>query len=278
MNRRTLPRLLALAGAGAAVLGSVLMSPAQAAPMAQPVAGLAYNCARIAVSSDGNANDRDDVGASAVALALLAKRGQQTRLVHWDYNNFLGVRDGNREGEMWASTEAVGATFGYQVGGVFWNDQGDLNGAINHLAAQINQTGPDNRLCIVGAGPMSVIYQALARTNPAVHGNVTLVTHSSWNDQTKEAFGRGWNFYDITGRFPGLQVQRIWDQNGGLGTQVGLGAWGWMNGDQDQRLRQVVGRIYASNVNGDVSDAGMMYFLITGDGGANPGKIQGFLG
>ena len=45
---------------------------------------------RIAISSDGNPDaDADDVGATPLMLAVLAKAGLQNNLVHYDFNNFL---------------------------------------------------------------------------------------------------------------------------------------------------------------------------------------------
>ena len=45
---------------------------------------------RIAYSSDGNYNDPDDIGATPIALAILAEYGAQSKLVHVSYNSILG--------------------------------------------------------------------------------------------------------------------------------------------------------------------------------------------
>jgi len=42
---------------------------------------------RIAISSDGNQHDSDDWGATAVTLAIIANRGLQNKVVHYDYAN-----------------------------------------------------------------------------------------------------------------------------------------------------------------------------------------------
>lgn len=42
---------------------------------------------RIAVTADGNQHDKDDWGASPLGLAILAQRGLQANVVHYDYNS-----------------------------------------------------------------------------------------------------------------------------------------------------------------------------------------------
>ena len=92
--------------AAAAVAAVTLLGPGAVAAHAAPPA-LNYPCERIAVSSDGNYHDRDDIGASAMALALLAERGQQSRLVHWDYNSHLGSSTASWERDMVTATEGT---------------------------------------------------------------------------------------------------------------------------------------------------------------------------
>ncbi|AXT59326.1 hypothetical protein D1816_02840 [Aquimarina sp. AD10] len=48
---------------------------------------------RIAISSDGNQHDSDDWGATAVTLAIIANRGLQNKVVHYDYANHVWNND-----------------------------------------------------------------------------------------------------------------------------------------------------------------------------------------
>ncbi|SCG37456.1 carbohydrate-binding protein [Micromonospora coxensis] len=246
--------------------------PAQAAPPA-----LDFGCERIAWSSDGNYHDRDDIGASAMALALLAERGQQSRLVHWDYNSHLGSSTASWERDMVTATEGVGGRFGYDVAGIFRNSQTNLNAAVTHLRSAVDASTATNQLCLVGAGPMGVVYRALQGSNSAARQHVTLISHSDWNNNHDDDDNR-WNLADIRRDFPQVKYKRIPDQNAGLGTGGGEAKWSWMADNSDQRLRyvhNVVNNIM--NKKGDVSDAGMMYYLITGDDSGNANKLRTFL-
>ncbi|WBB54652.1 hypothetical protein [Verrucosispora sp. WMMD573] len=258
--------------AAAALLGSSLAVPAAAAAPA-----LNFGCERIAWSSDGNYHDRDDIGASSMALALLAEKGQQSRLVHWDYNSHLGSSNASWERDMKTATEGTGGQFGYNVSGIFRDSQANLNGAVTSLRSAVNASTAGSRLCLVGAGPMGVIYRALQGSNTAVHQHVTLISHSAWNNNHDDDDNR-WNLADIRRDFPQVKYKRIPDQNAGLGTGGGEEKWAWMANNSDQRLRyvhNVVNNIM--NKKGDVSDSGMMYYIITGDDAGNANKLRTFL-
>ncbi|RKN41058.1 hypothetical protein [Micromonospora endolithica] len=260
----------------AAVAALGLLGPAATAASAAAPA-LNFGCERIAWSSDGNYHDRDDIGASAMAIALLAENGQQSRLVHWDYNSHLGSSNSSWEQDMITATEGTASQFGYDVGVIFRNSQTNLDSAVTHLKNKVNASTSASRLCLVGAGPMGVVHRALAASNPAVHGHVTLISHSDWNNNHDDD-DNIWNLADIRRDFPNVKYRRIPDQNAGLGTNGGEAKWSWMANSSDQRLRyvhNVVNNIM--NKNGDVSDAGMMYFLITGDDAGNATKLRTFL-
>ncbi|MGB2568648.1 hypothetical protein ACPFP2_09390 [Micromonospora citrea] len=248
-----------------------------AAPAQAAAPTLNYPCERIAVSSDGNYHDRDDIGASAMALALLAEKGQQSRLVHWDYNSHLGSSNASWEQDMVTATEGTAAQFGYDVGVIFRNSQTDLGRAVNHLKNKIDASTASNRLCLVGAGPMGVVYRALDVSNPAQHPYVTLISHSDWNNNHDDD-DNIFNLADIRRDFPQVRYTRIQDQNAGLGTNGGEARWSWMSTSSDPGLRyvhNVVNNIM--NKSGDVSDAGMFYYLITGDDAGNATKLRNFL-
>ncbi|WBB54662.1 hypothetical protein [Verrucosispora sp. WMMD573] len=248
---------------------------ATAASAAAPA--LSFGCERIAWSSDGNYHDRDDIGASAMAIALLAEKGQQSRLVHWDYNSHLGSSNSSWEQDMVTAAESTANQFGYDVGVIFRNSQANLGNAANHLRNKINASTASSRLCLVGAGPMGVIYRALDASNRDVHGHVTLISHSDWNNNHDDD-DNIWNLADIRRDFPDVKYRRIPDQNAGLGTGGGEAKWSWMASSADQRLRYVHNVINnIMNKNGDVSDAGMMYFLITGDDAGNATKLRTLL-
>jgi hypothetical protein len=56
----------------------------------QNAGAVTYSNNRIAIDADGNHNDTDDCGATPIELALLARRGLQAKLVHYDWANIIG--------------------------------------------------------------------------------------------------------------------------------------------------------------------------------------------
>ena len=254
---------------------------------------LDFGCSRIAWSSDGNFHDRDDMGASALAVALLAEKGQQKRLVHWDYNSHLGTSNGSWERIMTRATEGTAKRFGYNMS-VFKDSQKSQNAAVGSLRDAINASSPGNRLCLVGAGPMGVIYRALRASKSSAHPHVTLVSHSWWNNVHDDDKNR-YNLVDILNKFPRVHYygntcldsrckrklsgegNKLPDQNRGLGTGGGQGRWKWLKRSSDSRLRYVYSIIDDMNKRGDVSDAGMMLFLITGKKSGDVNDVRGFL-
>jgi hypothetical protein len=259
----------------------ILLENKEPTPTPTPTSGLgpklAVACTRLAVSSDGNYHDEDDIGASAMALALLAEQKQQDRLVHWDFNAHLGKTLPDRERKMMIATMGTGRHFGFDKKSVFWEDQANLDASVSDLRAKINGSTPTNRLCILGAGPMGVIYRALVGSDMAALENVTLVSHSDWNNEHNDDNNR-WNLADIRRDFPAVKYQRIPDQNAGLGTGGGMARWSWMKSSSDQNLNYVHNVIERlENKDGDVSDAGMTYYAITGDQSGDAIKFRTFL-
>ena len=238
---------------------------------------LDYDCERIAWSSDGNQHDPDDIGASALALLLLAERGQQGRLAHWDHSSHLGDNNPSMEQQMVESVEETARRIGYDMSRIY-NDQRDLSGSVNSIAQAINASSATNRLCFVVAGPHGVAYRGIAQADPSKFQHVTMISHSNWNDTHDDA-DNIYNLADIKRDFPGLNFQAIRDQNGtnGLGTSVGEEAWAWMKSSSDAGTRWVGEVIDNANIRGDVSDSGMMWYVLQGDEFGNPTKFRDYL-
>jgi hypothetical protein len=288
MSRAT--RRGALVGACSLMLGAVVTAAGTAAArtddntatgnatsFADAAPELDFGCTRIAWSSDGNYHDRDDIGGSAMALALLAERGQQSRLVHWDYNSHLGSSITSWEKDMTTATVGTATQFGDGADQIFRDSQENLTAAVTHLRAVIDASTASNTLCLVGAGPMGVIYRALDGSNTDAHQHVTLISHSTWNNNHDDDDNK-WNLADIRRDLPQVGYTQIPDQNPGLGTGGDEAKWSWMADNTDARLQfvhNVVNNIM--NKKGDVSDAGMMYFIITGDKAGNASKLRSFL-
>ncbi|MEM0913418.1 MAG: hypothetical protein AAGK09_02295 [Planctomycetota bacterium] len=215
---------------------------------------------RIAISADGNPDaDSDDVGATPMTLAILAKAGLQDKLVHYDFNNWLEYKpiepDKNR---LWHSAMGGQARWGFDEG-VFFDAAYDPDGAIANLTEQINASTADDPLYLVAAGPVELVYRAIEAADPAAMEHVIYVSHHKYNNYHKS---RLWhrNLDDILELYPDLTILQIKDQNGGLKTKSNED-WFWLRDHQDPNLQWVFDRIVASK-KPDVSDAGMLTWLL----------------
>jgi hypothetical protein len=224
---------------------------------------------RIAWSADGNFNDEDDWAASPVALAIFAEFGVKDRLVHFDYNSIL--TDTNPEWEKIHETSVLGAAerYGFPKS-VFHDCRKDLDAAVESLRKAVDASSADDPLYFIIAGPMEVAHLALQKADPAKRGFVTALSHSRWNDgyDTKSTFR-----HTKRSVIPqGVRWVQITDQNRLLTTSPygrpakdeEWPAWFWMRDSDDPKVRFLWERMRVTT-RADCSDAGMAYFLMTGD-------------
>lgn len=236
---------------------------------------------RIAYSADGNHNDPDDWIASPVALAIFAECGVKNQLVHFDYNCILPQT--NPEWEKIHADSVLGAArhYGYDPSS-FFDCRKDLEGAIDSLVKAINDSSADNPLYFIVAGPMEVPYLAIQKSDPAKQKFVYCISHSRWND----GFARGYTFTHTkrTVITSGVNWVQIADQNrllslspyGKPGPPESFAAYHWMRDSADARVRFLWERMLVST-RPDPSDAGMAYFLVSGDEETDPEKLKKLL-
>ncbi len=136
---------------------------------------------RIAISSDGNWHDRDDISSSAIVVAMLGKTGNQSRLLHYEFADHYWVTSLTREEAMRTSVVDTASQWG-GFGPVFFNGTRSRDAAVSHLVAEINKSTADDPLVIMGLGPMQTIGLAVAQSDPTRRGYVTLMSHGTWND------------------------------------------------------------------------------------------------
>lgn len=259
---------------------------------------------RIAISSDGNDHDCDDITATAVTIALLARTGNASKLVYYGHSDHIWstglygrqCAGGNRETEMEISSLETARLWGGFNESVFINAKAHTATAVSRLTTQINASTASDPLWIVGAGPMQVIGMALAASDTSRRQYVTVLSHSDWNnvhskspsthenEHSHPGFSPLWNFSDL-GTVLGARLVRIIDQNPGL--QRPQSEYFWLRDAGDPRLRRLWDRHVVSDTNNnhqgfDCSDAGMIYWLLTGanNGGdqhATPVKLRAIL-
>jgi hypothetical protein len=236
---------------------------------------------RIAWSCDGNHNDPDDWAASPVALAIFAACGTRDRLVHFDYNCILPQTDPEWERTHAESVLGAADRFGYDRG-VFHDCQKDLAGALASIARAIDDSSADNPLYFIVAGPMEVPLRGIAKSDPSKRRHVYCISHSRWND----GYSRRYTFTNTKRSVieSGVHWVQIRDQNRLLSTSPygrkplpeQWQPYHWMRDSDDPGVRFLWDRLEVST-RPDPSDAGMAYFVMTGDEEASPSKLERLL-
>ncbi len=235
----------------------------------------------IAWTCDGNHNDEDDWAASALALALFAEFGVKDHLIHFDYNNILPATNPDWEQEHRKSVLGAVRHWGYDAAR-FHDCRRAPDAAIKSLAAAIESASGARPLYLVVAGPVEVLYRALQRTRPEPRRHVYCISHSRWNDGFARNYTFAYNKRVVIES--GVNWVQIPDQNRGLATSPwGRKAtaaewepWRWLQRSSEERLRFLWDRLW-SVTRADGSDAGMAYFLLTGDEDATIEKVRAVL-
>jgi hypothetical protein len=267
---------------------------------------------RIAVSADGNFRDEDDIGATPMTFAILTYAGALDRLVYYGHRNHIWPAETRaarrvfkgRTQEARMRTSVVDSIVEFKLNRSIIVDEKasfERSGQASQqkLVDEINASGPNNRLWIIGAGPMMTVFASLKAANADSIKYIALVSHSNSNNQHAESHTPGvkWNeiqrfimknggsLYCGASTCDGATVKAPRDQNKGLdfrsaqwrsGGKPNNSVWQWMQRSTDTRLNFVYDRIVDSNV-ADVSDAGMMYYILTGDENTSPDKLRKYM-
>jgi hypothetical protein len=237
--------------------------------------------ARIAYSCDGNHNDPDDWIASPVALAIFAGSGLKDRLVHFDYNSILPLT--NPDWEKTHAESVLGAAERYGFDRSLFHDcRKDLDRAVESITRAINDSSAESPLLFVIAGPMEVPALGIRKSDPAKRKFVYCISHSRWND----GFASGYKF-TVTKRSV-IEQDVHWVQIQDQNRLLSFGRYGrpaapeefepyfWLRDSRDRNGRFLWERMLAST-RPDPSDAGMAWFVATGDEECDPGKLRGLL-
>lgn len=251
--------------------------------------------------------DADDVAAIPVQVALMAAFGATEKLVHWSYNcDYIApliVDDVAGQTRLEILEDSLrGAIIHWGQGDIQESEifncriQTKKDDAIAHLAAQINLSSATDPLWIIEAGEPDILGYALDAANASAREFVKVVTHHTHNDggkvyhlnnnPWKDGVVNGVRLLDIS-QFPGMDmtptddfIARIGDQNvelhAGTGTGLApLAGFSWMTSSTDPRIEFLEARAIkaaagafkpdASSI--DVSDAGMVWFVLDGGPG-----------
>ncbi len=227
---------------------------------------------RIALSSDGNQHDEDDWAGAAMGLAILAHRGLQPNVVHYDYNNHIWDSEERHHRNMTESVMEGGERFGFDTSRFYDATVPDqLTAGTENLTAEINRSSPDDELWLVLAGPMETAWMALDAADPQARKSVKCLSHGEWNETHGQTDHGGHSYDDLIDM--GCQKVRIPDQNSNLG-ETRMSDWDYLL-DGDDNMEWLYSRIDLLG-NGDVSDAGMDYYVITGDKNVTRPELRSF--
>jgi hypothetical protein len=242
-------------------------------PNRSAAALLLYQGNRIAVTVDGNQHDKDDWAATPMTVALLARRGLLSKLVHYDYNNHLGNNSATMATQMTTSVVGAADRFGVSRARLFDN-QRQLAKSLAHLTAQIDASTSNNRLVILAAGPMEVLWRAVKAADPSARRHVTVISHSQWNNTHADTPQMTHTASDV--RALGVKWVQIRSQQPGLATSTWT-PWQWLKAADAEKVRWIYSRMQATG-KADVSDAGMCYYMLKEDQSGTPSKLKTYFG
>jgi hypothetical protein len=252
--------------------------PREDPPIAQeePTRTFDPGVGRIAMSADGNQHDVDDWASAPMALALIARRNLQANLVHYDFNNHIWDSSDEHLESMTESVREGGERFGFDMSRFFDDaNPAQRDAGIKNLVDQINSSTAEDELSIVLAGPMETAWMALDAADPEARKHVRCVSHGeeTFNQTHAEEDHGGHSYEDVIDL--GCQRVQIPDQNSGFGP-TDMDDWDYLkNGDDN--LEWLYSRLDLVG-NGDVSDAGMIHFVITGDRKGDRSDLRSYFG
>ncbi|MFI3321871.1 MAG: hypothetical protein R3Y50_05040 [Rikenellaceae bacterium] len=291
---------------------ALFASPLILLPLTASAQGTDYyqGSGRIAISSDGNKHDNDDMQATMLTLAILAKAELQNSTTLYTYADHIWGSERDDLHRMTIAAETTARRFGFG-GTTFIAAVENPEAAYNAMRDEILKSTANDPLFIVAAGPMHVVGTAIERAyakNPESLKNVTVISHSIWNNEhsdkpsgsriTYHSDGEepheGWCWDEMVesfGKFANFNL--ITDQNGtgevGYKTKdkFSFKNWeliSWMRDHNDPNMRWIYQTAKLNPCGPDFSDAGLVYYLcadldgVRGDDMGNSEKLQKWMG
>lgn len=251
------------------------------------------NNSTIAVVADGNSPDPDDIGGTAVSLAMARAFGSAGDVAYYAHSCDLKPFQGSnqtitpaleleRQQLMQTSAQGTASRWGGFGNMEIYNCRTQERAAINKLRDLINLATGTKPIAIILAGEPDVVYDAVAAAQAGKRRWVTIISHHVANEESADTPGK--NISDLRNDFPTVQVTRIPDQNTLL--QTPIADWDWAKNHPDSRIKWLwdQGKIAEQDPavrfqrgKFDCSDAGMMYYQLTGDENPDVPKIKKLL-
>ena len=239
---------------------------------------------------DGNNNDPDDIAALVVAALIVKAAGLEDRTTFFYSNNIF------EDSVPWqAEAMETSAAFARSLGITSIGYEGQVETATAALTDVLDSG--DNILVLEG-GPMTATHDALQGVSDDNLGNITLVSHSGWNEN------QGYKWSDLKTEYPEIEFIELMDQNGfttptsnSPGSGFKSNWWNWLDNldsyDFDSAEKEVLTEASAImdlangpegfdpstvspdknanyyDISYDASDAGMLLWALTQEPGSN---------
>ena len=262
----------------------------QETPFSSPVTGIQIASSvikapsgRVAIVADGNSPDPDDLGGTAVSIALLRATGLEDRLVHYSHSCDLErveriseAAEKERHALMQSSCDVTARRWGGFEELTFYDAKWQQKETVKDLSNAINASTAEDPLWIIEAGEPDIIGLALDASSKDKHQFVKVITHHPANDDAGD-FYTWQQILDF-----GVEEVRIPDQN--INLKVNLPEWDWAKNHPDPRIQWIWLQGKIAEVDDvvtfqkgkwDCSDAGMVLYWITGatNGGLRQGTV-----
>ncbi|MGJ8697731.1 MAG: hypothetical protein ACSHYF_15540 [Verrucomicrobiaceae bacterium] len=278
------------------LIGCVVLSPLMALG---DEGAWGYKDHRIGISFDGNSapdkqykwptGDPDDWGALAASCAIIAKLGLQEKLVHCSYNNFIDAPPGpDAENELKISADGAIERWDFRKE-VFFDVTRQREAAIGSLAGEMAKSTKDDPLYFIHAGLSEFVFLAveevIERGGIESLAHVYLLSHSRFNeDEKRRERHRDWSaIKDLAGGR--INYRKIKDQNAKnsphelWNSGSDFSVWYWMRDHESPDIRWMYSRVKAhSGGVADISDCGMIFYLLLGEEDGSPEKFRTFIG
>jgi len=276
---------------GLIILSALSIAPTSPAKDAENRRPIFYTerAGRIAYSADGNGPNLDDIGSTPLGLAILSEAGLQNKVVHYDYNSHVWASRPEMA-QMTKSAVESATRFGFDPN-VFIDAFDDPERAYNSLANAINISTDEDPLFLVVAGPMDVACKGILKSEKEKRKYVVVISHSQWNNKHRytasdciaseeqdEIATPTYRIRDSSRdiRQTGVWFDQIEDQGKGLGASS-FSEYDWLKNSSDANLKWIYDRMkLVFDKKPNPSDAGMLFYLITGNENATPAILNNF--
>ncbi len=233
------------------------------------MSSLASQFNKIVFQFDGNNNDPDDIAAVPVAAMLINSAGLQDKTTFFYDNNLAEKNEDFQVDKMRNSAEYA------EKLGIDTVDYQSNIGATTDKLVDIFNSG--EKVLSIEGGPMEAVYRALEQTDPENRQNITLLSHSWWNENhdviTRDGVDEARTWSDLKEDFPEVTFLEIEDQNDGFYND----GWNYLDNQSDPVYQEARDLMIDSNKRNDPSDAGMVFYALTGNEHGDPYDAKAFL-